>query len=70
MLPSHVFLEAGAGGLAVESIALAEQVRLVAKSRLGRHWGTLPPAAMGRIDDALRSALALDRPRLDFSQVP
>lgn len=65
-LPSHVFLASGAGGLANDSIALAEQIRLVSKSRLGRHWGALSPATMARIDDALRSALSLDGPNLNL----
>jgi mRNA interferase MazF len=61
--PSHVFLPRGLGGLANDSIALAEQVRLVSKTRLSRHWGSLPSTVMREVNDALRSALALDDPR-------
>jgi mRNA interferase MazF len=57
--PSQVLLEAPEGGLRADSIALGEQVRAVAKSRLGNRWGTLSPAALHRLDRALLITLDL-----------
>jgi len=58
--PSQVLLRAGEGGLERDSVALAEQVRALAKSRLGRHRGDLSPTALGHLERAL--AIALDLP--------
>jgi mRNA interferase MazF len=57
--PFQVLLKSGEGGLAVDSKAQAEQVRSVDYVRLRRKIGTIPPAALGRLDDALRTHLAL-----------
>lgn len=57
--PFQVLLSAGDGGLAVDSKAQAEQVRAVAIDRLGRRAGTLPSAALVKIDEALRLHLDL-----------
>jgi len=59
-LPTHVAVPAGSGGLRSESVARAEHVRVMAKSRLVERWGTLDPAAMAEVEEALRIALALD----------
>lgn len=59
LAPSHVRLPAGAGGLTVDSVALAEQVRLLSKARLGRQWGSLNPSEIAHIDRALAITLAL-----------
>jgi mRNA interferase MazF len=56
--PSQVLLRAGEAGLDHDSVALGEQVRALAKSRLGRQWGTLPPLTLRQIERAL--AIALD----------
>jgi mRNA interferase MazF len=40
--PSQTVLRAGAGGLSVPSVAMAEQVRTVAKARLRKYLGHLP----------------------------
>jgi len=56
--PSQVLLRAGEAGLDHDSVALGEQVRPLAKSRLGRQWGTLRPLALRQIERAL--AIALD----------
>lgn len=58
-LPSHVLVLKGAGGLRSNSTARAEQVRVMAKSRLLAHWGHLDHATMAQIDKALRLALDL-----------
>jgi mRNA interferase MazF len=41
LYPSQVLLRAPDGGLNVDSVALGEQVRALAKSRLGRQRGLL-----------------------------
>jgi len=56
--PSQVLLKAGQGGLAADSLAQAEQVRAVAKSRLVRHRGVLPRSAVASVAAAL--AIVLD----------
>lgn len=57
--PSQVVLRAPDGGLKVDSIALGEQARAIAKTRLRSHWGTLSPGAMRRLDRALLITLDL-----------
>ena len=57
--PSQVVLRAPEGGLEVDSIALCEQVRAVAKARLGRFRGALSPDSMTAIGRALLIALDL-----------
>lgn len=57
--PSQVLLRAGEGGLRYDSVALGEQVRAVAKSRLRDRWGTLSATVMESIDLALLITLDL-----------
>ena len=57
--PSQVLLHAGEAGLDHDSVALAEQVRALAKSRLGRQWGTLRPPTLRQLERALAIALEL-----------
>lgn len=57
--PSQVLLKAPEGGLRTDSIALGEQVRAVAKSRLQSRWGTLSQAALHKLDLALLITLDL-----------
>ncbi len=59
--PSRVLLHAPDGGLQVDSVALCEQVRSVAKTRLVRQRGTLSPAALARVESALTITLDLSR---------
>lgn len=56
--PSQVLLRAGQGGLASDSLAQGEQVRAIAKTRLVRHRGALPPRSLASVAGAL--ALVLD----------
>ena len=56
--PSQLLLQAPEAGLELDSVALGEQVRALAKSRLGRYRGTLAAAALRQVDRAL--AIALD----------
>jgi mRNA interferase MazF len=58
--PSQLLLRAPEAGLEHDSVVLAEQVRALAKSRLGRYRGMLPPTLLRRVDHAL--AVALDLP--------
>ncbi len=55
--PYHAFLPAGEGGLRVDSVALGDQIRAVAKSRIGRRWGSLSQPSLQSVDQALRVAL-------------
>ncbi|MGH2458435.1 MAG: type II toxin-antitoxin system PemK/MazF family toxin [Chloroflexota bacterium] len=57
--PSQVLVNAGDGGLDVPSVVLGEQVRVLAKSRLGRRRGILSDETTGQIDRALLIALDL-----------
>jgi mRNA interferase MazF len=57
--PFQVPIPAGEGGLIVASKAQAEQVRSVDYDRLHRRVGTIGAATLGRLDEALRTHLAL-----------
>jgi mRNA interferase MazF len=57
--PNNVPIPAGEGGLTLDSVALAGQVRAIAVTRLVRRRGALPPATMNAIDRALRITLDL-----------
>ncbi len=57
--PFQVLLPARATGLRHDSKAQAEQVRSVAVQRLGPRIGSVPPAIMAELDEALRLHLAL-----------
>jgi mRNA interferase MazF len=57
---TQVLIYAPEGGLIADSIALAEQVRILSKLRFGDYLGTLSPASMEQISTAL--AIALDLP--------
>jgi mRNA interferase MazF len=65
---TQVLISAPTGGLSADSIALAEQVRILSKSRFGDYRGSLSIEIMEQISTAL--ALALDLPtREDFEQI-
>lgn len=57
--PFQVLLTKKQTGLPRSSKAQAEQVRSVAVQRLGARVGTVPPAVMAHLDEALRLHLAL-----------
>jgi mRNA interferase MazF len=59
LYPSQVLLHAPDGGLDVDSVALGEQVRALAKSRLRRRRGMLSPQTQAQLDCALLIALDL-----------
>ncbi len=65
LYPSQVLVKARDGGLKADSIALGEQVRAVAKTRLLKRLGSLSRDALRGIDLAL--SIALDLPSQDLA---
>jgi len=59
LLPSHVLVPVGEGGLTQDSVVLAEQIRVMDLARLIRKLGDLPSARMQEVDGALRAILEL-----------
>ncbi|MGH3734631.1 MAG: type II toxin-antitoxin system PemK/MazF family toxin [Micromonosporaceae bacterium] len=59
VFPFQVLLRADECGLAADSKAQAEQVRSIAVGRVRGRVGRVPPAVLRRLDDALRTHLAL-----------
>ncbi len=57
--PFQVFLSAGVTGLKQDSKAQAEQVRSISVDRVLDKVGSVPPALMSEVDEALRLHLAL-----------
>jgi mRNA interferase MazF len=56
--PSHAVLPRGVAGLTFASKAVTEQVKAVAKRRLVKRLGTLPPERMAHVERALKNTLA------------
>jgi mRNA interferase MazF len=59
LYPSQVLLHAPDGGLTVDSIALGEQVRALAKNRLRQRRGLLSPQTLLQLGRALLITLDL-----------
>lgn len=59
MLPTHVHVRAGDGGLAKDSVVLAEQIRTLDKRRLKDRIGMLEADAMHAVDRAVCMSLQL-----------
>jgi mRNA interferase MazF len=59
VFPFQVLLDASETGLERDSKAQAEQVRSVSVERVSHKVGTVPPALMDEVDEALRLHLAL-----------
>jgi len=59
LYPSQILLHAPDGGLDVDSVALGEQVRALATSRLGRRRGQLSTTTLTQLDRTLHIALDL-----------
>ena len=57
--PTHVLLTAGTGGLSKDSLAIAEQVRAITKTRLKVNIGHLKLEHMSLISTALKIAMDL-----------
>jgi mRNA interferase MazF len=60
LYPSHVLVRAPEGGLTADSVALAEQTRVLSKARLLRFRGTMSQETMSQLGRALRIAFDLD----------
>ena len=59
LLPSHVLIPAGTGGLSQDSVVLCEQIRVIDKRRIVRVLGRLDDAHMEEVARALRTILGL-----------
>ena len=59
MLPTHVAIPKGSGGLIYDSCVMAEQLRSIDKQRLTGYMGSLNEQQMSKIDQAIKIALAL-----------
>ncbi len=57
--PTAIILPKGTGGLRQESVALCHQVTTLDRAKLVEAIGELPAAALRRVNDGLRAALAL-----------
>lgn len=57
--PSQTVIRAGVGGLSMQSVIMAEQVRTIAKTRLTKYLGHLPEEAISELDAKLKIALGL-----------
>lgn len=59
LLPSHVCIPTGEGGLTQDSVLLAEQIRVLDHGRLIKRLGQLGQSRMQEVDVALRTILEL-----------
>ncbi len=59
LLPSHVFVPAGVGGLSQDSVVLCEQIRVVDKRRIVKVLGHLQEPHLQQIAKALSAILGL-----------
>jgi mRNA interferase MazF len=59
LLPSHVLVPAGEGGLTQDSVLLSEQVRVIDKRRVLTTLGHLDTARLEQVNTALRVILGL-----------
>jgi len=59
LLPSHVFVPAGVGGLSQDSVVLCEQIRVIDKRRIINVLGHLDDPHMEEIAKALAIILGL-----------
>ncbi len=59
LYPSHAHLPKGSGGLKLDSVAKAEQIRAIQVSRFVGYYGRLDRTAMERIEEVINITLAL-----------
>jgi mRNA interferase MazF len=59
LYPSHAQLPKGSGGLKMDSVAKAEQIRAIQVSRLAGYYGRLDRDVVVRIEEAIKITLAL-----------
>lgn len=58
-VPFHVLVEPPEGGLKSRSFIKCEDIRSVAKERIGRHWGLLSDATLAEVEDRIMILLNL-----------
>jgi len=58
--PSQVLLRKGTAGLALDSVAMCEQIRAITTDRLGRSIGRLDQQSMKTIEEHMKIALDLE----------
>lgn len=59
LYPTEVLVNAPEGGLKVDSVVLLNQIRAIDKRRLTRRLGTLDPATMALVNEALAISVGL-----------
>lgn len=59
LLPSHVFVAAGSGGLRQDSVLLCEQIRVIDKRRIIQVLGHLDDGTLETINQAVRTILGI-----------
>ncbi len=59
LYPSHSHLPQGSGGLKMNSVAKAEQIRAIQVSRFTGYYGRLDRDLIARIEETIKIALAL-----------
>lgn len=59
LLPSHVFVPVGVGGLNQDSVVLCEQIRVIDKSRIIKILGNLDNVYLQKLNKALCAILGL-----------
>ncbi len=59
LYPSHAHFPKGAGGLRMDSVAKAEQIRAIQVSRFVSYYGRMDRASLERIEESIRITLAL-----------
>ena len=59
LMPSHVFVTAGNGGLTQDSVLLCEQIRVIDKQRIIKALGRLDESTMRQVAGALAAILGL-----------
>jgi mRNA interferase MazF len=57
--PSHTYITKGSGGLKMDSIAKAEQIRVIQVTRFLAYYGRLSENSLKRIEEAIKITLAL-----------
>jgi mRNA interferase MazF len=59
LYPSHAFIVKGSGGLKIDSVAKAEQIRAIQISRFVAYCGRLDAGALSQVESAIKITLAL-----------
>jgi len=59
LLPSHVFVPAGVGGLSQDSVVLCEQIRVIDKRRIIKVLGHLDEPYLQQVAKALSAILGV-----------